>query len=83
MVSYNGQIPKMSCQSSVVVIGHHMNIWLGEDCCTLTILKSKSRCKDFLTEDAAMLIVVRVTFVVPAKGGAADGQAANLAVLVA
>lgn len=39
MVSYNGQIPKMSCQSSIVVIEHHISIWLSEDRCTLTILK--------------------------------------------
>lgn len=87
MVSYNGQIPKRSCQSSAVVIEHHINIWLSEDRCTLTILKSKSRCKDFRTEGAAMLSVVRVSFVFPEKVGAAcdtsDGQAANLAVLVA
>lgn len=88
MVSYSGQIPKMNCKSSVVVIEHHINIWLSEDCCTLTILKSKTRFKDVLTEVAAMLRVVRVAFVFPAKGGAScaevsDGQAANLAVLVA
>lgn len=74
MVSYNGQIPKMSCQSSVVVIEHHISIWLSEDCCTLTILKSKTRSKGFLTEGAAMLSVVRVAFVFPAKGGAACGR---------
>lgn len=40
MLLYNEQIAKMSCQSSIVVIEHHINIWLSEDCCTLTILKS-------------------------------------------
>lgn len=62
MVSYNGQVPKMSSQSSTAVIDHHINIWLSKDCYTLTVVKSKTRCKDFLTEGAAMLSVVRVAF---------------------
>lgn len=83
MVSYNEQVPKMRFQSSTVVIDHHINIWLSKDCGTLTIAKSKARCKDFRTEGAAMLSVVRAAFLCFLQHcGASDGRAANLAVLV-
>lgn len=46
---------KLGCKSSVnlVVIEHHISIWLIEDCCTLTAYPPQG----VPTEDAAMLNV--------------------------
>lgn len=68
MVLYNEQIPKMSCQSSVVVIEHHINTWLGEDCCTLTILKPDAKASQLKTLLCKCARVARVAFARPARG---------------